>query len=358
MKIFGHIFVFAIFLLSAFYLTTLRVEAQTLPTSFGKAIRLSGGKVLLTQRVTSDTSAFCPASTVEAWINLDPNSPNVSQTIFDGRSDYKLSLNSDRRLKYEDKRNVRNGVIWSTIILQPSVWYHVAAVSSGSNIPGENSQLDIYVNGRNEGRQHITNVNFGDCSYKTVNIGGEGDLNIVNPFYGKIDEVRVSSIPRYTGQSIPLSPFISDQETIALWHFNDNFLDSGPKGFHGEAIGTTAFVNLNDSYTTPRASIAEVHPSAPFTKATSGLFDVIATGAQNTDMVWFGAWTLTNQVDDLRWYQGINLGNGNWVGKIDLWNHPGIDFIFVRACPTNHTYPQIDGAALPYCKDTFFQRIP
>lgn len=106
-----------------------------------------------------------------------------------------------------------------------------------------------------------------------------------------------------------------------------------------------------------RASLPEVHPVTASTNATSGTFDVIATGATNADMIWFGAWTLTNQIDDLKWYQGINQGNGRWVGKIDLANHIGIDFIFVRACATNSAFPQIDIEAGTVCKDTSFQRI-
>ena len=52
------------------------------------------------------------------------------------------------------------------------------------------------------------------------------DLNVGSnagsaPFDGRIDEVRFSDTARYSGSSyvVPTSPFSSDANTMALWHF-------------------------------------------------------------------------------------------------------------------------------------------
>lgn len=148
-----------------------------------------------------------------------------------------------------------------------------------------------------------------------------------------------------------------------------DFLSGGPTASStpvptSSVVPTTPIPTPAPSAKGQRASLAEVHPVTASTNVTSGTFDVIATGAANADMIWFGAWTLTNQINDLAWYQGQSQGGGNWVGKIDLSKHPGssgdplIDTIFVRACATNSAFPQIDIEAGTICKDTSFQRIP
>ena len=51
---------------------------------------------------------------------------------------------------------------------------------------------------------------------------------------GYIDEVRVSNIPRYTSNfTIPTSEFVSDNNTMALYHFNE---ESGSTVFSDESI--------------------------------------------------------------------------------------------------------------------------
>jgi hypothetical protein len=44
-----------------------------------------------------------------------------------------------------------------------------------------------------------------------------------NPFIGRLDEVRISSVIRYTGNTyaVPNAPFVNDDSTLALWHFDE-----------------------------------------------------------------------------------------------------------------------------------------
>jgi hypothetical protein len=57
-------------------------------------------------------------------------------------------------------------------------------------------------------------------------------------FDGEIDEVRVSSVARYTGGVFqkPRTRFAVDEQTVALYHFDDNAMTTpDATGKHGGA---------------------------------------------------------------------------------------------------------------------------
>lgn len=73
-----------------------------------------------------------------------------------------------------------------------------------------------------------------------------GDMDISNAglyaFFGKIDEVRISDIVRYTSDFTPAETFTSDANTKGLWHFNEaagsvSFSDASGNGHTLGAIG-------------------------------------------------------------------------------------------------------------------------
>lgn len=69
-------------------------------------------------------------------------------------------------------------------------------------------------------------------------------------FGGQIDEVRISSVARYTSDTMILVPearFVADERTIALWHFDEGSgmraLDASGNGHHGKLQGGARFVD-------------------------------------------------------------------------------------------------------------------
>lgn len=89
-------------------------------------------------------------------------------------------------------------------------WYHVAGVRKGTT-------LSIFVNG--EG----TNipVSGGAIRQGGRTVIGYGIYNSA-PFYGLIDEVRISKVARYINEfSRPNGPFGADTDTVGLWHFDE-----------------------------------------------------------------------------------------------------------------------------------------
>ena len=61
-------------------------------------------------------------------------------------------------------------------------------------------------------------------------------------FDGLIDEVRLSSVARYTSDFVPAPRLSADQDTVALWSFDgegDVAQDSSGNGHHGVIVGAT-----------------------------------------------------------------------------------------------------------------------
>lgn len=80
------------------------------------------------------------------------------------------------------------------------------------------------------------------CMSSTCDPPGTGFL-----FQGEIDEVRISDTVRYTEEfSPPTVPFIPDNNTIALWHFDEGTgtvtRDASGNGNDGQLIGEAQFV--------------------------------------------------------------------------------------------------------------------
>lgn len=69
-------------------------------------------------------------------------------------------------------------------------------------------------------------------------IGAEG--GVVRQFHGKIDEVRISSIVRYTDDYKPVERLETDEHTLALYHFNEGagttLYDYSGHGHHGRIV--------------------------------------------------------------------------------------------------------------------------
>jgi hypothetical protein len=93
-------------------------------------------------------------------------------------------------------------------ILQPGQWYHVAATyGSGS--------ARTFVNGAGSTATSVGTLTQGPW----LNFGGIAGY----PFFaGVIDEVRISSVVRYTASFTPPgAPFTPDASTLGLWHFDE-----------------------------------------------------------------------------------------------------------------------------------------
>jgi hypothetical protein len=70
-------------------------------------------------------------------------------------------------------------------------------------------------------------------------IGAESNLS--SPFPGILDEIRVSTVARYTSDFVPQRRWSTDADTLALYHFDegqgDELRDSSGNNHHGKIVG-------------------------------------------------------------------------------------------------------------------------
>lgn len=124
------------------------------------------------------------------------------------------------------------------------IWHHIAAVADGAT-----QQVVLYVDGEKvAGTQDYGGV-LND-SQDPLRVG-----TIVNyigewKYYpGRIDEVRISDIVRYSGDSfvVPTLPYECDEHTRALWHFDEA---EGATTFHDSCgTGDNFLVGYNGTHT-------------------------------------------------------------------------------------------------------------
>ena len=125
-------------------------------------------------------------------------------------------------------------------------WSHIAGVYRN-----DTDILAVAVNGDISWREDMLfagnfstdpNYKFGIGDYNT-------DLAVVSQaFSGKIDSVRISNIVRYTENFVTEESFLPDENTVALWNFDEpagstSFVDASGNGYT-----LTAFGNATTGY--------------------------------------------------------------------------------------------------------------
>ena len=108
--------------------------------------------------------------------------------------------------------------------LQAGQWYHVAATY-------DNQAIRTYVSGLAS-----TQTNTGLLTQAPLfRLGGYPNYSYFN---GRLDEVRISNVLRYSGNfTVPDAPLVSDGNTLLLWHFDEgagqSVADVSPGGIAG-----------------------------------------------------------------------------------------------------------------------------
>ena len=130
------------------------------------------------------------------------------------------------------------------------VYYHVesdndALLNRRKHVAGvfDGSELRLYVDGKLQ--SNPSKVSDPQNSRAKILIGRNpepGD-RVFQPLDGTIDEVRISTVARYTDHFAPATRFETDDETLGLYHFDegtgDVLNDSSGNGHHGKIVGAT-----------------------------------------------------------------------------------------------------------------------
>lgn len=127
-------------------------------------------------------------------------------------------------------------------VVQPGKWHHIAGLFDGE-------EVRLYFDGQLVERVEVAADNQPGRNDLPLFIGGNilWDGTIEFPFAGAIDELRISSVARYDGETFtPARRFEPDEDTALLLHLDGSegrFLrDASPHGRHGIALGAVDFV--------------------------------------------------------------------------------------------------------------------
>lgn len=113
----------------------------------------------------------------------------------------------------------------------PNQWNHVAGMAG---VIDGTPAIRVAVNGELLNPQQFTPTFWGVGLQRRFSVG-IGSVSDLLPFTGRIDEVRISNVIRYTTNFTPAKVFSSDANTLGLWHFDESpgsttFTDSSGNG--------------------------------------------------------------------------------------------------------------------------------
>lgn len=165
--------------------------------------------------------AIMSAGTIEGWVKTTATSIRVAfgqaSTAWVG-----IAANGTAVGHY----GTPDLVLSSTKVINDGAWHHVALVLIGNGLGA------LYADGALIASATATSIGY----VGTANSFGVGGMNLSGTTYdwagqgsGVIDEVRVSTIARYSGSTytVPTAAFTPDTNTWALWHLEADGTDSG-----------------------------------------------------------------------------------------------------------------------------------
>jgi peptidoglycan/xylan/chitin deacetylase (PgdA/CDA1 family) len=209
------------------------------------------------------------ALTAEAWINVDAfqTQPMILSRWDGAQLSWNLYYQSDGRVRFYVRTPGGGGYVQATTAmgaLDAGAWHHVAGV-----LDPVAQQLRIYVDGilkatvaYTVGSANASTARlFVNATYGGGTLSGLGDA--------KIDEARVSSSVRYTGDVFaPALRFETDADTVGLWTFDDaagTVAVDAAQGNNGTLVGDPDWMLQGAAWAiTPSAGAGgSIAPSAP-----------------------------------------------------------------------------------------------
>ncbi len=227
------------------------------PTTESGAIRYSGGKSALSfdganDSVTGVDLGNIRASnyTVEAWVN-SPKACGVSDLFYmdivqDGNAIFNIFCEyGTYRIWFWDTYSPTSMDFRADIALTPSTWHHVAFVYLSTT-----KTAKIFFDGSEVAYDQQVAGNGTPSTTFSYILG----FRTNSYFHGIVDEARISNIARYTANFTPqTSPFVRDEHTKLLLHFDENgddprntgkAIDDSGNGNHGTITGAKYVAGL------------------------------------------------------------------------------------------------------------------
>jgi len=169
----------------------------------------------------SSSFNFNNSITLEAFIKLTELPPSRA-TIIGNQGDNESTSGASICIESNGDVTVKLGLVnspgysrtYSGLSWTFGQWYHIAVVYNGTN-------LRFYRNGTLVGQNYRSDKILNNDNNRYIG-GYHYDFSPRDWFSGEIDEVRISNIARYTTNfTVSTSPFVSDSNTVGLWHFDE-----------------------------------------------------------------------------------------------------------------------------------------
>jgi hypothetical protein len=238
--------------------------------------------------------------TVEAWIVADVINTYKS-IIVKGDAYTEGKINYGLQIQAEQADGTIRFFVWSpgytwvdstSQVPADGNWHHVAVTHDSSN------NVKIFIDGALSGSGTLA---LGPISNSPLDIGRHKHATVGTYQYwdGKIDEVRISNIVRYTSSFTPqTSEFISDANTAGLWHFD-------------ESVGTTIYDETTNDNDGTRNGANWAGPTWTTGKHGNGLdFDGIDDQVSIPDS---NSLDITSQITMEAWIKPSSIyTGGNW----------------------------------------------
>lgn len=228
----------------------------------------NGASAQLPLNLLNNLSQF----TIDFWVNTTENRSSAIfwqrptlvglATAGDNSGDFAINTNNGYIGFYEgfSTQNTDQSYVSTQKKVNDNIWHHIALVNDGNS-------CKLYVDGVLEsslisGKKIITNV-------VPVTLGAEAlDNQIANAYYhqAKFTEVRISKSVRYNNSFIPETYLSVDSNTIGLYHFDGNCINSknlDASNYHNDLV-----INNSDNNSLSLAKINSCSP-LPFAKAMS-----------------------------------------------------------------------------------------
>lgn len=187
--------------------------------------------------------------TLEAWIWVERTPSFYAQIAAHhveaatAQGSYSLYLTSGGRLAAEGVVGSRYEGASSTVAVPLGRWVHVAGVFDSPT-----RTITVFIDGVPSGTRVTSFTTVNQRSGVPFTVGRLPDASSTHqPFPGYIDEVRFSTVVRYTAAFVPFESFVPDADTRILFHFDEG---SGTTALDS-ASGITATLQYGASFASP-----------------------------------------------------------------------------------------------------------
>jgi len=128
-----------------------------------------------------------------------------------------------------------------TAVLSLNTWHHVAVVNGPESSPSWSMYVDGVLAGSTGPGTQVPG------STMEIILGANNYLGYKEFLRADVDEARISSIQRYSGNFQPQARFTADSSTIGLWHFDEGAgsvaVDDSGNGRHFQLFGAYQWVD-------------------------------------------------------------------------------------------------------------------